>query len=469
MKRMIALLTVTAMLLCFAACADKTPTNSDTDKTTTVPAGSTTLAPDGSVTTTAPSASGDTVGGTTASGEEGAVTTDGGETTGDGVSSTTDGDENGSTTTQGEGLPSGSTTTQGEGLPGGSTTNRTDSTTSPTGTTDSKETTSKPSTSGDNKTTGTTASGSSGGKTTTTMTDGSSSTTAKPTDPPAQEPMGPTQSTAPTTTTTQVVIDVDKTFTPTTIMDNAHARVTIIGIEEDAADGYTLLARFENRSAKTNCQFMVNTATVNGILTEPLYATEVGVGETVEDRIVFFNVVPEGVDIGEYTDIMLELTVSDADNWMAGALAQVSAHIYPQGKDKASTYRHTAAAGEQVLIDNAYITAIAVTTAEDARLGRYYSYIYFLNKTAEPLMFSLDAASINNIGVNPRYGTYLSPETATFGRVVWLNNTLANSHIQKVERISFDLTVVKELDWENVEEEEIDKAILVSEKVTFVP
>ena len=299
-----------------------------------------------------------------------------------------------------------------------------------------------------------------------TPADGTTATTAN------GEVQGATMPpTTTTTTTAQVILNgEEETFKPTTVLDTASCRVTVTAIDADGELGYTLHARFENLTSNTDCLFAVDTAAVNGVLTEPLYVAEVAAGEAFEDSIIFSDVVPEGVDIGEYTDVMLVFTVSDVNDWEAPPIAEMAAHLYPLGADKATVYRHTAGAGEHLLMDNEYVTVIAVTSAEDTKWGGYYSDVYFFNKTAEPLLFSIDEATINSFGIEPYFATLILPGYATFSKVEWLEDSLQSSHIETVEELQFLLTVYRETDWENIEDEDDwEAAVIVSEDVRFTP
>ncbi len=272
-----------------------------------------------------------------------------------------------------------------------------------------------------------------------------------------------------TTTTAQIILNGEETFKETTVVDTAACRVTVLSIDAEAEMGYTLHVRFENLTKDKECMFSVDTAAINGLLTEPLFVTEVAAGEKEEDSIVFYDIAPEGVDIGEYTDIMLVFTVSDVNNWEAPPFVEKAAHIYPLGADKATVYRHTVGQGECLLVENEYITAIAVRSAEDTVWGGYYSDIYFWNKTGEALLFSIDEATVNTYGVEPYFATLIEPGYATFSHVEWLDDSPANSHIDQVEQLAFTLTVYRDMDWENMEEADWDDAILVNEEVRYAP
>lgn len=269
--------------------------------------------------------------------------------------------------------------------------------------------------------------------------------------------------------TTQTVTGDGVNFKGLTVLDTAKCRVHITDIDPDSASGYVMHVALENRSAKAAYYFSVDEATINGVAVGPLMAVEVGAGQKTEETIFLSDVFPKGVDIGEYTDIALDFTVNDAEDWAAAPIAQAIGRVYPKGADKASTYRRTPQEGDRVLLDTDAMTVIAVNSAENTAMKYYYSDIYFLNKTNEDVMLSLEDASINGFGIQPRFGTLLKGGCATFGKVVWMNNTLASSRIDKVEEIRFTLCAITQKELENVKDDTEEPSYLVKEVLVYRP
>lgn len=322
--------------------------------------------------------------------------------------------------------------------------------TTPTGTTTA------PTTAGETDTT------TAGGDTVTPPT-GSNGTTTPTTQKPTTQ--------KPTTTTTQLVVSGEELFAGTTVMDNANCLIKITEVDEKAENGYTLHLHLENRTSKYNLLFSVDGGAVNGVQTDTLFATEVAAGEATDEMIVLGDIAPEGVNIGTYSDILLMFSVSDVDNWSAPPIAQVNAHIYPVGEKYATTHTHMVKSTDRVLLDNEYVKVIALGSAENTVRGYYYTTICLKNKTDEPLVFSLDNATLNGLAVSPHYGVQLMGGYTTYGKVIWLNDTLSASNISAVEQITFDFCAYteQEYDPDQMEEDDWEMTYLVKEPITYKP
>jgi len=261
-----------------------------------------------------------------------------------------------------------------------------------------------------------------------------------------------------TTTTTKPQED-EFVFEEVTVLDDENCVIRITGIEEDKLWGYTLKGYFENKS-DADYMISVDAATINGVAAEPLFAVDVAAGKKAKEDISFGDVFPEGVDIGEYTDIALTFSVSDAEDWEADAVAEETAHVYPLGKDKATVYTREAQETDQVLVDNDLFTMIAIGTGEDELWG-YTTDVYFVNKSDKNLLLSVDEASVNDFMAEPFFATALPAESCAFGEIAWFGESLEDSGIDAVESIEFTLSAMDNDDWLGDP--------LAEEPVTFTP
>ncbi|MBE6758145.1 MAG: hypothetical protein E7552_06335 [Ruminococcaceae bacterium] len=268
---------------------------------------------------------------------------------------------------------------------------------------------------------------------------------------------------------TQTATGEGDAFKGLTVLDNAKCRIHVTDVDPNGASGYVMHVSLENRSTKAAYYFSVDEATVNGVAVGPLMAVEVAAGQKVEESILLSNILPKGVDIGEYTDILLNFSVSDANDWAAPPIAQAIGRVYPKGADKASVYRRTPQEGDRVLLDTDAMTVIAVNTAENAAMHYYYSDVYFVNKTKDAVMLSLEGTTINGVEIEPRFGTLLEGGCSTFGKIVWLNNTLAGSHIDKVEEIRFTLCAYARSVLESVTDDTEEPPHVLKETLTYKP
>ena len=149
-------------------------------------------------------------------------------------------------------------------------------------------------------------------------------------------------------------------FTEQVVVDNDVCTIKITGIDPEGFLGYTLNMYLENKTDK-NLMFSVDEASTNGVDNDPFFASEVGAGKKENTSIEFISDLDE--IIGYYSDIYLIFSVSDADDWEADDLVNISTHVYPYGEDKATTYVRETKDSDIVLADNEYVTVIVKSGA----------------------------------------------------------------------------------------------------------
>lgn len=271
------------------------------------------------------------------------------------------------------------------------------------------------------------------GTTTTTPTENngnSSETTAAATDEAA----------APAETKAEEI-----SFEEVIAVDNEQCTIKITTIVEDAFWGYTLKAYLENKSTDKNYMFSITSASINGVMANPLFASEVAAGKKANESISFSDSEMDA-DIGEYTDIELNFRVYDSDDFMADPVAEQSVHIYPYGQDKATTFVRTALDTDTVLIDNENVPAILTGYEEDAIWG-YTANIFLVNKTEKTVMFSISDASVNGFMADPFFADELDAGKCAFSSVSWSDTTLAENSITEIQTIEFTMRAYDSNDW----------------------
>ncbi len=235
-------------------------------------------------------------------------------------------------------------------------------------------------------------------------------------------------------------------FTEVVAVDNAECTIKITEIDPDNMWGFTLKAQLENKSADKTYMFSVESAAINGVQCDPLFATEVAAGKKSNEEISFPGEELEENGVGDYTDIELTFRVYDSNDWEADAVAKETIHIYPYGEDKATKFVREAQASDNVLIDNEYVTVI-VTGYEDDEIWGYTVNLFLLNKTDKNVMFSVDEASVNGFMADPFYATSVSAGKCAFSSMAWSDTTLEENSITEIEEIEFKFRAYDEDDW----------------------
>ena len=226
-------------------------------------------------------------------------------------------------------------------------------------------------------------------------------------------------------------------------MDNEYCSFNIKEIEEDNFWEYGLKAELENKSAEATYMFSITEAYINGILCNPLFASEVAPGKKSNETITF-SLEDEGMD--KVTDIELHIRVYDYDNWADDAVAEEVVHVYPYGEDKAELYTRETKSSDTVLVDNDSITVIITDFDEDGIFG-YTANLFIVNKTSQNLMYAVDDCSINGYMIDPFFATSIGADKCEFTSMSWLDDELEENDIEEVETIEFELRVYDDDNW----------------------
>lgn len=243
-------------------------------------------------------------------------------------------------------------------------------------------------------------------------------------------------------------IKTDKTelsFTEVIAVDNAECLIKITEIDPDNMWGYTLKARLENKSADKTYMFSAESASVNGVQSDVLFAEEVAAGKKSNEDITFSDELEEK-GVGEFTDIELTFRVYDSNDWTAEEVVKETVHIYPYGEDKATAFVREAQPSDNVIVDNEYVTAI-VTGYENDTIFGYTVNLFLVNKTDKNAMFSVDEASVNGYMADPFYAKSVSAGKCAFSSMSWSDDTLESNGITEIEDIEFSFRVYDADDW----------------------
>lgn len=219
-------------------------------------------------------------------------------------------------------------------------------------------------------------------------------------------------------------------------IDNEECVIKITEIDAENMWGYTLKVQLENKSADKTYMFSVESAAINGVQCDPLFATEVAAGKKSNEEISFSDSALEENGITDFTDIELTFRVYDSNDWVADPVAKETVHVYPYGEEKAVAFVREAQTNDNVIIDNEYVTVI-VTGYEDDDIWGYTANLFLLNKTDKTVMFSVDDASVNGYMADPFYATSVSAGKCAFSSMSWSDTTLEENGITEVEEIEF--------------------------------
>ena len=167
----------------------------------------------------------------------------------------------------------------------------------------------------------------------------------------------------------------DITFEKMVAIDNDECSITINEIDESDVFGFfNLKASFDNKSAEKTYMFSVETAYINGVKADPLFATEVNPGKKANEDISFNRSVLEENGIVDFTDIEITFEVYNTDDY-EDHVAKETIHIYPYGEENASKFTREAADTDTVLADDENVTIILTKKKKDDEWEYYLAQV----------------------------------------------------------------------------------------------
>ena len=225
------------------------------------------------------------------------------------------------------------------------------------------------------------------------------------------------------------------------LVDNELFSITAKSIDEDSEYGYLVNLLIENKSPDKTYTFGIQKGQVNGVEVDPYTIIFINPGKKANITVFIENLKEYGIE--EYTDIELIVNVTEGKyTYDEPYTMSESIHIYPYGKENAGKFVYEAKAGDQVLVDNEYVTVIYVGDNKENELG-YSINLYIVNKTDKDITVSGDDMSINGYMAEGYYEQYISAGKLSLSNIQWYGNIFKENDMDesKINDIEFSLDI----------------------------
>jgi len=227
-------------------------------------------------------------------------------------------------------------------------------------------------------------------------------------------------------------------FSETTLVDNENCTIKVTSIDPDSMWGYTLNFYFENKTVK-NLMFSINSSSINGLMNDPFFASEVAAGKKVNKGVSWDISALEDAGMN-VTDITFDFLVYDSNDFMADNLVEGEFSIFPYGESAVQKYSYEEGPNDLVIFDNEYAAMIATDFDENGLFG-YTMTVYLENKTDKDVMFGLDNCSVNGFMVDPFWSKELNSGKKAVSDIIWSESSFEENGINIVDEIEFSISV----------------------------
>ena len=241
------------------------------------------------------------------------------------------------------------------------------------------------------------------------------------------------------------------------VLDNELFSITAKSIDEDSEYVYAVYLLIENKSPDKTYTFGIQKGEVNGVEVDPYTIIFINPGKKANITVFIENLKEYGIE--EYTDIELIVNVTEGKyTYDEPYTMSESIHIYPYGKENAGKFVYEAKAGDQVLVDNEYVTVIYTGDNKENELG-YSISLYIVNKTDKDITVSGDDMSINGYMVGADFFKDVSAGKVSLSNIQWYEETFKENDIDesKINDIEFSLDIYPP---ENIEAEHFFNGML---------
>ena len=225
------------------------------------------------------------------------------------------------------------------------------------------------------------------------------------------------------------------------LVDNELFSITAKSIDEDSEYGYAVHLLIENKSPDKTYTFNIQKGEVNGVEVNLYTVIFVNPGKKANTAVIIDDLKEYGIE--EYTDIELTVDVTEGKYTYDEPYAMSeSVHIYPYGKENATEFVYEAKAGDQVLVDNEYVTVIYTGDNKENELG-YSINLYIVNKTDKDITVSGDDMSINGYMAEAYYDQRISAGKISLSGIQWYGETFKENDMDesKINDIEFSLDI----------------------------
>lgn len=236
------------------------------------------------------------------------------------------------------------------------------------------------------------------------------------------------------------------------IFEGNDIKVTATGLDNESFFGPSITVLIENNSSK-NIIVQSRNSSVNGIMIETMFSSEVAASKKANDTITFSSTDLETAAITTIKDIELSLHIFDADSWDvivdtdAIVISTTTDSSFVQEYDDSGTIAYEA---------NGVKIVVKKLNSSDSFWGSDV-YLYIENNTNQNITIQARDVSINGFMVDPMFSCDIVAGKKAFDTITFLESDLTDNDVTDIKELELKFHIFDMNSWDTIKDTDIIK------------
>lgn len=240
------------------------------------------------------------------------------------------------------------------------------------------------------------------------------------------------------------------TIEPQVLFDGNSIKVTATSLDEDGFFGADINVTVENNSAK-NITVQANSCSVNGVMVETIFSSDVAAGKKANDSITLSSVDLKAANITTIKDIEFVLHIFDSDSYDAIADSDTIKITTSADSNYVQTYDDS---GFLAYEDSMVKIVVKKLNSSDSFWGSDV-YLYIENKSDKNITVQASDVSINGFMVDPAFSCEVNTGKRAFDTITFFESDLEKNGITDITEIELKFHIFDTNSWNDIKDTEI--------------
>lgn len=230
--------------------------------------------------------------------------------------------------------------------------------------------------------------------------------------------------------------NADVTVDQQVLVDQDGVKVTLTGMDLDGFWGPEFDLTVEN-SGSQNLMVVAEDVSVNGVMTNPAFGSEVAAGKTANEKMNIFSSDLEKAGIETLQTVELSFRAFDS-----GSYEDVfKTDLITISTSAAGTFEQTYNTDGTELYNANNVRIIAQRLDSEDSFWGADIYLYIENNTDKKIMVTADNVSVNGVMVDPAFGDEIMPGKKAFTTMTFLESDLEANGITSIDSMELSFHI----------------------------